>query len=196
MTRILPASAVLVIDFINEMIHPDGKLSGKGYAEYCRRHDTVARVSELIQLGRSANARIIFVRVCYSDDYSEHPSNSPLLGGARKFGALLKDTWATEFHDAIKPTVEDVIVEKHRVSAFFGTKLELVLRTLKVESLYVAGVATDLAVQSAVRDAHDRDFGVTVVTDCCAAASDDDHQSSLKPLGKLATVCLVSDLQV
>jgi nicotinamidase-related amidase len=56
------------------------------------------------------------------------------------------------------------------------------------------GCATELAVQAAVRDALDRDLTAIVVSDACATANDEDHEISLPILGKIASVCTVSEL--
>jgi len=99
-----------------------------------------------------------------------------------------------EFCDELKPLDGETQIVKHRVSAFFGTPLELLLRNKGVTELYVCGVATDLAVQAAVRDAHDRDFIVTVVADCCGAGNEEDHNHSLIPLRKISKVVTLSEI--
>ena len=61
-------------------------------------------------------------------------------------------------------------------------------KTDEIDEVYLCGVSTDLVVQSAARDAHDRDYKVTILKDCCAAANDEDHNSSLSTLEKIAIV--------
>jgi biuret amidohydrolase len=85
-------------------------------------------------------------------------------------------------------------VTKPRVSAFYGTNLESILRARRIERLVVAGVSTAWAVQSTVRDAHDRDYQVVVVEDACAAADQPEHEASMKLLGLIASVVKVEDL--
>lgn len=53
---------------------------------------------------------------------------------------------------------EDAVVVKHRISPFYATGLEAVLRAQRVERLVIAGVSSTWAVQAAARDAHDRDY--------------------------------------
>ena len=57
-----------------------------------------------------------------------------------------------------------------------------------VTDVYLTGVATDMVVESTAREAHDRDFGVHVIADCCIAASSEDQQRSLTNMQKLATI--------
>jgi nicotinamidase-related amidase len=131
---------------------------------------------------------VFHIRIGFSSDYKEHPENSPLFGAAKVAGALQLGSWGTEFHPKAGPVEGEAVITKHRVSAFFSTPLDLLLRTHGVRELLVCGVATDLAVQAAARDAHDRDYAVTVIADCCAAAADEDHEQSLKTIAKFAKI--------
>lgn len=179
-------NALLLIDFINEIVHPDGKISGKGYADFDAQHASLDRVADLLEHARTKGFAVIHVGVGFSADYKEQPEASPLFGGARKSGVLQLGTWGTQFHAKAAPLTTEATLAKHRVSAFFNTPLELLLRTYRVKNLFVAGCATDVAVQSAVRDAHDRDFACHVVGDCCIAANDLDHEQTLRMLAKVA----------
>jgi len=181
-------TAVVLIDFINEIVDPKGKLSGKGYAAFAATHDTMAKVGLLLATARSSGMPVIHVRVGFSPEYQEQPLQSPLFGGAKKFGALLLGTWATEFHPSAVPLPSELIVQKHRVSAFFNTSLDLILRNNNITNVLICGVATDLAVQSAAKDAHDRDYAVTVLADCCIAASDKDHDEAIRMISKVAAI--------
>jgi nicotinamidase-related amidase len=181
-------TAVLLIDFINEIVHPDGKLAAKGYSDFVLKHKVLEKTAVLIETCRKRNVPLIFVRVGFSVKYKEHPIGSPLFGKAKEFGALQLGTWATDFHDKVKPLEDELVLTKHRVSAFHATTLDLTLRAMGVRRLVVAGVATDLAVQSAVRDAHDRDYHTIIVSDCCGAATDQDHEIALRLLGKVAEI--------
>ncbi len=187
-------TALILIDFVNEIVAEEGKLAGKGYAAFVERHETLDRVSDLLKAGRSRGMYIVHVRVGFTSGYPEHPEASPLFGAAKKFGALQFGTWGTEFHTKVVPLKDETVIAKHRVSAFYATPLDLILRSQGIHKVVLVGVATDLAVQSAARDAHDRDYAVTVVADCCAAADDDDHNHALRQLKKIATVTPLDEL--
>ncbi len=183
------STAIIAIDYINEIVHPDGKLAGKGYAEFVAEHGTIGKVRRLVEKAGEAELLTVAVRVAFSPDYADHPADSPLFAAARPNGALMAETWATEFIEGSGlGTDTHHIVTKRRVSAFHSTDLDTLLRSSGVNQLVVCGVATDLAVQSAVRQAHDLDYKVTVISDCCAAATLQDHEESLRVLAKLADV--------
>lgn len=182
--------ALICIDFINEIVSPQGKLSGKGYASFAERHKSLAKVKNLQEKFRSKKELIIHIGVCFSKSYIEHPLHSPLFGKAKEFKALEKGSWGTAFHEEVSPVdlEQEVVIEKHRVSSFYQTNLELILRNQDISELFICGVATDLAVESLVREAHDRDFQVTVVEDACIAANDEDHRNSLTTMIKIASI--------
>jgi len=188
------SKALLLIDFVNDIVHPTGKLAGKGYPAYCAEHSVLPNARKLLDSFRKNQDTIVHVRVGFSPDYREQPVLSPLFGAANKFGALMLGAFGNEFCDPLKPLDGETQIVKHRVSAFFGTPLELLLRNKGVTELYICGVATDLAVQSAARDAHDRDFVVTVVKDCCGAGNEEDHNSSLITLKKIAKVATLAGI--
>ncbi|OGG42819.1 hypothetical protein A3G50_02555 [Candidatus Jorgensenbacteria bacterium RIFCSPLOWO2_12_FULL_42_11] len=181
-------SVLILLDFINEIVDEKGKFAGKGYPAFVKMHGILDNVNATIAKAREKGIPIIFIRIGFSSDYREWPEFSPLFGVAKKFGALQLGTWATEVHQSINKAEEDFLITKHRVSAFYATSLEAILRTLKVDTVLLGGVATDLVVQSTARDAHDRDYRVVVIEDICGAGSEDDHSNALRTLAKIATV--------
>src|SRR5690349_17995113 len=123
-----PSQALVIIDYINEIIDPKGKLAGKGYSAFADKHSTLDKAQALLQAFRTKQIPVFYVRVGFSPDYKEQPENSPLFGAAKKFGALQLGTWATEFHPKVAPLTAEAVITKHRVSAFYGTPLDLLLR--------------------------------------------------------------------
>jgi nicotinamidase-related amidase len=181
-------NALVCIDFINEIVGPSGKLAGKGYLDFVTRHNTLANLAKEQVAVREAGGHVIHVHLGFTEDYSDHPKGSPLLGGARGAGILQRNTPSTEIVKDVAPREGDIVLVKTRISAFYRTDLERSLLDLGVQRVLLAGVATDLAVESAARDAHDRDFEVEVLASCCAAASDSDHAGALAVLRKIAAV--------
>lgn len=183
-----PRSALVLIDFINDIVHADGKLAGKGYHDFVSRHGTLDRVATLLAHARQMGMITVHVRIGFSPDYKEQPLGSPLFGHAGKLGALKLGGWGTDFHPKAAPLDGEATLVKHRVNAFVGTPLDLLLRARGVTSVAVVGCSTDVGVQTTARMAHDLDYGCTVVGDCCAAPKDEDHDQTLRMLTKVARV--------
>ena len=85
------------------------------------------------------------------------------------------------FHDG------DYIVPKRRYSAFFGTDLEILLRGLKVDTLFLIGGLTDVCVHYTFVDAHQSDYHCHVVEDCVAGSSVAAHEAALHAMEYLQT---------
>lgn len=186
---------LLVIDFINEIVATDGKLAPKGYANFIAEHDTFSRLNDAISAFRRAEDPVVFVRLAFQSSYENQPKGSPIFGRAHEFGILADGTWSTEINEAVDYRKGvDLELVKTRVSAFYDTELVKTLHNLGVTDVYIAGVATDLAVEATARSAHDLDFNVKIVTDACAAANAEDHARSLSFLPKVAQLVDTSSL--
>ncbi len=181
--------ALVVIDFINEMVSPSGKIAaGRGYPDFLAEHHVIPALNSAIKEHRAAGSLIVFVGVAFEPSWVDQPKQSKIFGKAHEFGVLQDGTWSTEIFDEVDVPEGAVRLRKTRVSAFYGTPLESMLRNAGVKRVSLAGVATDLAVEAAAREAHDRDFEVRVLARACGAASDAEHEKSLATMAKFAEV--------
>jgi nicotinamidase-related amidase len=184
-------SIYLVLDMQNDLVAEDGP-SGRGpLGQQVRERGIIDRTARAIAAARAAGLMIGFVRVGFSPDYREAPSTSVIFNGARQHGLFKLGTRGTEVHQALAPQPGDFDIVKHRVSAFYGTSLEPILRAHGIKRIFCSGVSTVAVVNSTVREAHDRDYVVTVLEDCCAAASAEDHESAIRALQRFATFATV-----
>ncbi|HWO64839.1 MAG TPA: isochorismatase family cysteine hydrolase, partial [Umezawaea sp.] len=167
MTR---SPALLVLDLLNDIVHPDGQYAPHGYEQQVSSRGVLERAATAISRARTAGIPVIYVVVGFSPDFSEWPATSPIFAEAKEAKKLIIGTWATEIHDKVKPEEGEAVVIKRRISPFHGTELDLVLRTRGVNTLLLTGVSTDLVVLATARDGHDRDYAVEVLADATAAA--------------------------
>jgi len=91
-----------------------------------------------------------------------------------------RGSWDAKVLDAIAPVDDEMVLPKTSSSVFISTNIDYVLRNLGVRSLIIAGVLTDQCIDSAVRDACDLGYLVTVPTDACATLSQERHDWSLR----------------
>jgi nicotinamidase-related amidase len=180
--------ALLCLDFENDIVHPEGKVSGKGYASYNEEHQTLAVLRQVQDQFREAGLPVIHVRVGFSPGYAQQPKGSPIMGKAHEFGAFDLSGWGGEFMEEVAPRGDEMTITKHRVGAFHATSMELTLKAMGVDEVFLAGVSTDLAVESTAREAHDRDLTVNIIADCCIAATEEDQERSLANMKKLASI--------
>ena len=93
---------------------------------------------------------------------------------------VARGSWDAKVLDAIAPMDDEIVLPKTSSSVFISTNIDYVLRNLGVRSLIIAGVLTDQCIDSAVRDACDLGYLVTVPTDACATLSADRHDWALR----------------
>src|SRR2546423_8811904 len=178
----------LVCDMINDLVHEDGPNGKKGYGPILARRNVLSNTAEAIRKARAAGVKIGYVRVGFSQDYRECPPTSRLFQGAKKARLFKLGAWGTEVHPTLAPQPTDYDIVKHRVSPFYGTNLEPILRANGIQRLYVCGVSTSGAVLSAAKDGHDRDYEIFVLEDCCAALTDEQHQAVVEQMNRMTTI--------
>lgn len=188
-------SALLCLDLINDIAHPEGKIGGeRGYAKFAEEHNTIKRIARIQEQFRQQGHPVIHVRVQFSEGYPEIYKNSKIYAPVTEKQALLRHTWGTEFLPEVAPEEHEAIITKHRISAFFRTRLELILSSLEIKNLYLCGVSTNLAINTTVREAHDRDFNTYVLADACIDTDTQTHASALMNMGRFTTVTDFADV--
>jgi ureidoacrylate peracid hydrolase len=95
-------------------------------------------------------------------------------------GGLRVATWGYEVLAELEPQAEDWFVEKNRLSAFFNTNLELVLRSLDAETVLITGVLTNQCVAATSKDAMFRDFKPIVVEEATGTTLPHLHEPALE----------------
>lgn len=185
-------TALLVIDFINDIVHPEGKIPS--CAEQVAKCHTMEAANRAIAWARQNSHLIIHVKVGFDAHYHAQPKHSPMFGKANEYGALNLQGWGTQFHEKMDVAEQDMILVKPRVNPFYGTPLEATLRANRIEELVICGVSTTWAIQSCVRDAHDRDYQVILVEDACAAHTQQEHLNSIDTLSRLVTLIKSTEL--
>jgi ureidoacrylate peracid hydrolase len=93
-----------------------------------------------------------------------------------------KGAWDAKVLDAIAPAGDEIVLPKTSSSVFISTNIDYVLRNLGVRQLVIAGLVTDQCIESAVRDACDLGYLVTLVTDACATYSQERHDAALRAI--------------
>ena len=100
----------------------------------------------------------------------------PFLRG----GGLRQNTWGYEILDALCPHQDDWYVEKTRLSGFFATNLDVIMRGLKAETVLFTGVLTNQCVAATSKDASFRDYMPIVVEDCTGTTLPNLHDPAIE----------------
>jgi nicotinamidase-related amidase len=129
-----------------------------------------------IEGARSAGCPVIHVGVGFRPGSPEISPRNRALAGIIGSDFMGIGTPGADFHEAVAPQAGDIVVHKKRVSAFSGSDLDVVLRSLDVTSLVLCGISTSGVVLSTTRQAADMDFELTVLSDACADGEQEVHR--------------------
>jgi len=160
--------ALIVVDMQNGFLKPDGFMVKAGLnIDQCIA--AIGPNQSVIAACREEGIPVIYTRYSLRPDYKDAGLLTSLYPGFESTNAMVIGTRDWEIAEELKPMDGDIIVDKQRYSAFYGTNLEVTLRGLGATLVVITGVTTNICVESTVRDAFFRDFKVTVLEDCVGA---------------------------
>jgi nicotinamidase-related amidase len=133
-------------------------------------------ITNAIQKARNSNIPVIFIVVGFRKGYPEVSVNNKMFSSLKDGTRKLDTEEATKVDSSIAPQPGDVVITKKRVSAFTGSDLEVVLRSFGINHLILSGISTSGVVLSTLREAADKDYSLTVLSDCCADADEEVHR--------------------
>jgi nicotinamidase-related amidase len=142
------------------------------------------RASKALQAARNRGMQVIHVQVGFRPGLPEISRRNKI------FAAVLDSPQHQEFfkgasgaiHPALGPEPGDIVITKHRISAFTGTDLAMILRAKEIETVVLFGIATSGVVLSTFLDAGDADHRLVVIADCCADQDGELHEALLNRL--------------
>jgi nicotinamidase-related amidase len=181
----LRRSAMIVIDMQNDFCAKNGWVDHLG-VDYTPDRKPIKPLQKLLPVLRQAGVPIIWVNWGNRPDLANMPPNQihlykpagtgiglgelPPTSGAP---VLQKDSWGAAVVDELEPKPEDIKVDKHRISGFWDTPLDSILRNLGIRTALFSGVNTDQCVLHSLTDANFLGYGCVLVEDCCGTTSPD-----------------------
>jgi len=185
-----PNTALLVIDVQNDFCATGGLVSKDG-RDISRVQEMATQLPAFIDAARKANVLVVFIRCVYTTDRNAYLSDVWLEQAARKreggytrIPVCCDGDWNGDFYGDVKPQKGDVVVTKHRYSAFHNTDLDLVLRSNAIRSLILTGVVTNVCVETTAREGFVRDYYIVAAEDGCAAYVQADHVQSMSNIDR------------
>ena len=173
--RLKPSeTAVIVVDMQNAYASKGGYVDIAGF-DVSGAASAIEKARSVLNAARAAGVTVIFFQNGWDKDYVEagtpgspnwHKSNALKTMRARPelAGTLLaRGSWDYAIVDQLKPRPGDIVIPKTRYSGFFNTNIDSVLRARGIRTLVFTGVATNVCVESSLRDAfHLEYFGVVL----------------------------------
>lgn len=171
--------ALLLVDIQNEFCHPEGTFGKKGL-DLSLTDSILEPVRAMIDAAHEKGLPVIFIKnvedastdaeawVCRPDG----DENSPNEGVTRR------GSWGTELY-GLTPEDDDIVIEKHRFSAFHNTSLDTVLRSLGVQTVVIGGLTTNVCIINTATHAVMYGYHVVLAEDACAAWFKGAHDMAL-----------------
>ena len=184
-------TALIVIDMQNAYTSKGGYLDLAGF-DVSKTKPVVQNIKKAVDAAHASNIQVIYFKNGWDDQYVEagginspnfHKSNAlktmrqqPELQGK----LLAKGGWDFELIDELRPLAQDIVIEKSRYSGFFNTALDSMLRSRGIRNLVFVGIATNVCVESTLRDGFFLEyFGVALDDACYQAGPIEAHEASL-----------------
>jgi nicotinamidase-related amidase len=180
-----PSAALLVMDVQDGIVNRLGE----------KKESLTGPIVLAIAAARKAGLPVIYVVVGFRKGFPEvSPENKSFSAMRAGGGPLAALEEPIAIYAAVAPQPGDTVVTKRRISAFTGSDLEVVLRSMGIRHLVLTGISTSGVVLSTVREAADKDFRLTVLSDGCADMDSEVHNLLLtKVFPRQADVCTVQD---
>jgi nicotinamidase-related amidase len=163
---VVVTTALLVMDMQNGIVERFADQSAS----------LLATLAQTVAVARANAVPVIFVRVAFRKGAPEASAKNRSFSVLAKSDVMDESGPATMVHAAVAPLPGEIIVTKRRVSAFSGSDLDVVLRSMGIDALVLCGIATSGVVLSTLRQAADLDFAITVLHDGCADADPEVHR--------------------
>lgn len=181
--RIAPAhTALLLIDMQKDLVC-DGFLCDRAGRDLTATRSVIPQMSRLLVSARATGALVVHVGF---STYRDHLSDSgPWLAQRRRSTyssdiLCMEGTEGAEFIDELAPAAGELVVKKHRYSAFKGTDLDMILRARDIQTVIVTGVSTNVCVESTLRDAFETGYYVCIPSDATASWDMSLHEATLQ----------------
>jgi len=175
-----PDRCVLIVqDMQNDIIIDEGAFAESGAPEHAKEQNVVENVKALAETCRGKGVPVIHVWYIVEEGAPALKLNAPLFQGVKDTNALVRGTWGAAPAEGLEPQDGDLIVEKMRMSAWQGTKLETMLAGLGRDTIIITGAWTNMSIEHTSRTGADKGFFIVVPEDGCSTMNPEWHNASI-----------------
>jgi gluconolactonase len=181
--------ALVIQDLQNDVMIDGGAFADSGAPEHAKEQNVVENVKALADTCRSKGIPVIHVHYIVEPGAPGLKLNAPLFQGVKDGNALVRDTWGAAPAEGLEPQDGDFIVQKMRMSAWQGTRLENLLAGLGRDTIIVTGAWTNMSIEHTSRTGADKGYFMVVPEDGCSTMNAEWHNASINyALQNVATV--------
>jgi ureidoacrylate peracid hydrolase len=182
-------TALVMVDLQNDFVHPEGWVATQqvpGFIGDSGIPAVLESCARLLAAARAADVPTVFVRMIGDDKYLSPALRAQYMRnhGHTRPVCVQEGTWGADFSGDLRPDgrAREFVLDKHRYSAFIGTRLDQLLRSNGITALVMCGVATSGCVESTIRDGFMLDYYVVTAADACGDYDSDRHRATLAKL--------------
>jgi gluconolactonase len=192
-----PARCALVIqDLQNDVMMDGGAFADSGAPEHAKEQNVVANVKDLAAFCRGKGIPVIHVWYIVEDGAPGLKLNAPLFQGVKDANALVRGSWGAAPAEGLEAQDGDFVVEKMRMNAWQGTRLESLLKGLERDTVIVTGAWTNMSVEHTSRTGADMGYFMVVPEDGCSTMNAEWHNASINfALQNVSTVTSCADVK-
>jgi gluconolactonase len=172
--------ALIIQDMQNDVMMEGGAFASSGSPQHAREQNVVENIRRLAEACRARGVMVIHVWFVVEPGAPGFTLNAPLFEGLADAKAMVRGTWGAQPAPGLEPQPGDHIVEKIRMSAFEGSKLETVLKSGGRDTIIDTGAWTNMSIEHTARTAADKGYFVIVPEDCCSTMNADWHRASVQ----------------
>jgi gluconolactonase len=188
-------TALLIQDMQNDVIIEGGAFAESGSPQHAKEQNVVENAAKLADACRGKGVPVIHVHYIVEEGAPGLKLNAPLFQGLKEAGAMVRGSWGAAPADGLEPRQGDYVVEKMRMSAWEGTKLEQILLGLGIDTVIVTGAWTNMSIEHTSRTGADKGYNMVVPEDCCSTMNADWHNASINfALQNVSTVTSSGDV--
>jgi gluconolactonase len=171
--------AMIIQDLQNDVIMDGGAFAESGAPAHARQQGVVENVRRLAEVARARGVVIIHVWFVVEPGAPGVTLNAPLFEGLVDSKAMVRGSWGAAPVSGLEPRAGDFVVEKMRMSAWEGTRLETILKGTGRDMIINTGAWTNMSVEHTARTGADKGFFMIVPEDCCSTMNADWHSASI-----------------
>jgi len=171
--------ALILQDLQNDVIIEGGAFAESGSPEHAKEQNVVENVKDLAAFCRGKGIPVIHVWYIVEPGAPGLKLNAPLFNGVKDGNALVRGTWGAAAAEGLEAQDGDFVVEKMRMSAWQGTKLENMLAGLGRDTIIVTGAWTNMSIEHTSRTGADKGYYMVVPEDGCSTMNADWHNASI-----------------
>jgi gluconolactonase len=172
-------AALIIQDLQNDVMIDGGAFAESGAPEHAKEQNVVENVKRLAEACRAAGIPVIHVHYIVEEGAPGLKLNAPLFEGVKGENALVRGTWGAAAAEGLEPQDGDFVVEKMRMNAWEGTRLESLLKGLGRDTVIVTGAWTNMSVEHTARTGADKGYFMIVPEDGCSTMNAEWHNASI-----------------